>query len=198
MALAQGQRRVGRATSGTETGKEAASEYFAPRKTASESGSGEPHYLALHFGKLVSGEAWQWGTNEKQTDTGSYSAGVTYRVQEYNNSMDLNLRIDFNEYKIAGENPLKMSLMPLLVFPDASSKFPLYFGIGAGLGVFFMQVKDESQVSFDYQILMGARFFNVVSQTGFFIETGMKNHLLLFSSGQFNGAFLTGGAVFTF
>lgn len=200
-AWSQAQPRVGRksSTNGT-TSKEAAAEYFTPdaKKAASDGGAAEAHYLALHLGKLVSGEAWKWGSNDKQTDSGSTSFGVTYRVQEYYNSMDLNVRVDFNEYKIAGESPLKMSLMPLLIFPDASSKFPLYFGVGAGLGVFFKQVKDESQVSFDYQLIAGARFFNIINQTGFFIETGMKNHLLITSDGQFNGAFLTGGAVFTF
>jgi len=103
-----------------------------------------------------------------------------------------------NEYKVLGETPLKMSLMPLLIFPDASSKFPLYFGIGGGPGIFFKQIADESQIAFDYQFLMGARFFDIVNQAGFFVETGMKNHLLVLTSGQFNGVFLTSGAVFTF
>lgn len=193
-AKAQSTPRVGREVS-TPTGQAAAAEYMAPRRTIGE--GGQDHYLAIHLGKLVSGEAWEWGTSDKQTDTGSFTAGVTYRVQEWS-TMDLNVRIDFNEYKVIGERPLKMSLMPLLVFPDASSKFPLYFGIGGGLGIFFKQVPEESQISFDYQILMGARFFDVVEQTGFFIETGMKNHLHLLTSGQFNGTFLSGGAVFTF
>lgn len=177
-------------------GPEAAAEYMSASNPSSRRGSGD-HYLAIHGGRIVSGEAWEWGQRNKQSDTGSYSAGVTYRVREWS-TMDLNLRIDFNEYKIAGETPLKMSLLPLLIFPDASSKFPLYFGVGGGLGVFFKQVPDESQIAFDYQFLMGARFFDVLHQTGFFVETGMKNHLLLLTSGQLNGVFLTGGALFTF
>lgn len=188
--------RVGRDANST---KDVASDYFSPARepeAAVSSGSSD-HYLALHIGKIVSGEAWEWGERGKQTNTGSYSTGVTYRVQEWR-TMDLNVRIDFNEYKVVGESPLKMSLLPLLIFPDASSKFPLYFGFGGGLGIFFKQVPDESQISFDYQLIMGARFFNVMNTTGFFIETGMKNHLLLTSSGQFNGAFLTAGALFTF
>ncbi|MCB0369349.1 MAG: hypothetical protein KDD45_07815, partial [Bdellovibrionales bacterium] len=99
---------------------------------------------------------------------------------------------------IVNEKPLKMSILPVLIFPEASSKFPLYFGVGAGLGVFFKQVQDESNVSFDYQLFMGARFFNVYGSTGFFIETGLKNHLHITSDGQFNGSYLAAGAVFTF
>lgn len=180
-----------------QVGRDAAAKYFQKRAPSEWTGSTD-HYLALHFGKFMSSQSWEWGQNGRQDNVGSGSVGVTYRLHEWNNSADFGVRIDFNEYDVAGEKPLKMSLMPVLAFPDASSRFPLYFGAGAGLGVFFKQHKDESPLSFDYQLFMGARFFNVVGNTGFFIETGMKNHLLLSSSGQFNGVFLTGGAVFTF
>lgn len=192
------QQRVGREVS-PPVGKEVAADYMATSRASGpdENVGKQSHYLAIHGGRLMSGEAWEWGQRNKQSDVGSYSAGVTYRVKEWG-TMDLNLRIDFNEYKVLGETPLKMSLMPLLIFPDASSKFPLYFGIGGGPGIFFKQIADESQIAFDYQFLMGARFFDIVNQAGFFVETGMKNHLLVLTSGQFNGVFLTSGAVFTF
>lgn len=191
------QPRVGREVN-PPVGKEVAADYMSSRASASDENTGrQSHYLAIHVGRLMSGDAWEWGQRNKLSDAGSYSAGVTYRVKEWS-TMDLNLRIDFNEYKVLGETPLKMSLMPLLIFPDASSKFPLYFGVGGGPGIFFKQLADESQIAFDYQLLMGARFFDIANQAGFFVETGMKNHLLVLTSGQFNGVFLTTGAVFTF
>lgn len=159
------------------------------------------HYLALHFGKMMSSTAYEWGSGNKQTDVGNFTAGVTYRVGEWRNSMDLNIRIDFIEYEVAGDGepkPLKMSLLPLITFPDAASKFPLYFGFGVGPGVFFRQTDREASLSLDYQLIAGTRFFDVVENAGFFIETGLKNHLHLWNSGQFNGTFLAAGAVFTF
>jgi hypothetical protein len=86
----------------------------------------------------------------------------------------------------------------MIFFPDANSRFPLYFGGGAGLGVFFKQLENESALSFDYQLVAGARFFDLIDNFGLMIETGMKNHILLFSDGQFNGVFLTVGGVFNF
>lgn len=186
-----------------QVGRDAAAKYFggghrAPAAASSEGGGSTDHYMALHLGRFMSSQSWEWGQNGREDNTGAGSFGVTYRMYEWNNSMDMCVRIDFNEYDVAGEKPLKMSLMPLITFPDATSRFPLYFGAGLGLGVFFKNHKDESPLSFDYQLVMGARFFNVFENAGFFIETGMKNHLQLFSTGQFNGVFLTGGAVFTF
>lgn len=159
------------------------------------------HYLALHVGKMMGSTAYEWGSQNKQTDVGDFTAGLTYRVGEWKNSMDLNLRIDFIQYEINGngeKKPLKMSILPLITFPDASSKFPLYFGFGMGPGVFFRQTDNEASLSLDYQLIAGARFFDVFENAGFFIETGLKNHLQLWNSGQFNGTFLSAGAVFTF
>jgi hypothetical protein len=194
-------------------GRGAASKYFGQRNPDAEeegqsmeiknSNSSGPidHYLALHVGKMMSSTSYEWGNPSKQTDVGDYTVGLTYRMGEWRNSMDLNLRIDFIQYKVDGmgeQKPLKMSIIPLITFPDATSKFPLYFGFGAGPGVFFKQTDDEASLSLDYQLIAGARFFDVFENSGFFIESGLKNHLQLWNSGQYNGTFLAAGAVFTF
>lgn len=183
-----------------KVGREAAAKYFQQRGPAESSSSVAPgdHYMALHVGRFMSSQSWEWAQSGREDNVGRGSYGVSYRLDEWNGSMDFGIRIDFNEYDIGGKKPLKMSMMPTIMFPDASSRFPLYFGGGAGLGVFFTQVEDESSLAFDYQLFMGARFFNIFENTGFFVEMGMKNHLLLTSTGQYNGVFLTGGAVFTF
>jgi hypothetical protein len=67
-----------------------------------------------------------------------------------------------------------------------------------GPGIFFKQASQESSLSLDYELVAGARLFDMVENTGFFLEFGLKNHLLLLSDGQFNGVYLAGGALFTF
>lgn len=180
-----------------EVGREAAARYFGAPVSAQSVGPGN-HYLALHAGSFMDSSAWEWKGNGRRNKVGSNTFGVTYRLDEWNQSMDWNLRVDFSEYKLDDEKPLKMSLLPLLTFPNANARFPLYFGGGLGLGVFFQQIENESPLSLDYQLVLGARFFDVFGNAGFFIETGLKNHLLLTSSGQYNGVFLAGGALFTF
>lgn len=184
-------------------GREAAAKYFQPRDTASSSsfntgGGPSDHYLALHFGRYMASQSYDWGKNGQEDDVGKNQFGVTYRVGEWYNSMDMLLRIDYSEYDVGGETPNKLAFVPMIMFPDATSRFPLYFGAGAGLGVFFKQASGKSALSLDYQVVAGARFFNIFENTGFFIEAGLKNHLLILSSGQFNGTFLATGLVFTF
>lgn len=180
-------------------GRDAAAKYF--QKTDSNryvGGSTSDHYLALHFGKYMASQSYEWGKNGQEDDIGKNMFGVTYRVGEWQNSMDLNIRIDYAEYTLAGENSSKISFMPVVTFPDASSRFPLYFGAGLGLGVFFKQINQKSALSLDYQLILGARFFDIFENTGFFVEAGLKNHVHLLSAGQLNGTFLASGLVFTF
>lgn len=184
-------------------GREAAAKYFQKRDVAENSVGGgavgsADHYLALHFGRLMSSQSYDWDAGGQKDDVGKNNIGLTYRVGEWVNSMDFNLRVDYTDYEVSGEKPSKLSFMPLITFPDANSRFPLYFGAGLGLGVFLKQVDGKSALSLDYQLVAGARFFNVFENTGFFIEAGLKNHLHILSSGQYNGTFLAGGLVFTF
>ena len=204
-----------------EVGKKAASKYFqrnsvrggepvasesshserrsVRREPANDGGtSSSDHYLQIHFGKFLSAQAWEWGRGGKQEDAGEYTMGLTYKFDQWGDFADVNLRIDFNEYKVVDKKPMKMSVLPLVLFPDSGSRFPLYFGAGVGFGVFFKQVEDESTLSLDYQLVLGGRFFDVFENGGFFVETGLKNHIQLLNSGQFNGTYLAAGALFTF
>lgn len=178
-------------------GREAAGQYFKPVRDVSSMGA-DDHYLAIHLGKFMEASAWEWGQRDRLEKVGNYSAGVTYKIDNFTDTMDWDIRIEANEYDVLGERPFKLSFIPMIIFPDAASKFPLYFGAGAGAGVFFRQIKDESYLSFDYQLILGARFFDVYENMGFFIESGIRNHLHLLTSGQFNSVFISIGTVFSF
>jgi hypothetical protein len=165
------------------------------RRPASSSGD---HYLAVHMGSFISDNSYQWGTPSTQSNVGSWNIGVTYRIGEWHNSMDLGLRVDLQSYSLRDGRANKLSFVPVITFPDSGAKFPLYFGGGVGFGVFTQQLPSESPLTLDYQLFAGVRFFDVINNTGFFVEAGLKNHFLVFSDGQFNGNFGALGCVFTF
>lgn len=181
-------------------GREAATGYFKPVNNDENrsSGGSKDHYMALHIGKLVNADAWKWGNNKKTKDVGSATVGVTYRVKEWMDTTDFLIRIDFNEYDIDGEKPQKLSFLPMILFPEAASEFPLYFGAGLGMGVFFKQLDGESSLSIDYQMVVGIRFFDVFENVGLFLESGLKNHIQLTDDGQVNSSYISTGALFSF
>jgi len=191
-------------------GKKAADKYFGrtpsagavdvtdmdsePRSAPRVSGS---EVMMFSLGTFVNSATYNWKGSGKRDDVGRVSYGVTYLFDTWS-KLDTNLRLDFNEYKLDDDRALKLSIMPLWTFPHVDTRFPVYFGLGVGLGVFFVQVPEESNISFDYQLVAGARFLDLFENFGFFVELALKNHLHLLSDGQFNGTALTAGAVFTF
>jgi hypothetical protein len=168
------------------------------RAARNPAGTSADHYLALHVGSYLSDNSYKWGIPENQENVGRWNLGVTYRVGEWVNSMDLLMRFDVSRFALNEDSVTKFSFLPIITFPDASSRFPLYFGAGIGLGVFGTQLNGESSLALDYQLLAGARFFNIWDMTGLFVEGGIKNHVHIFSDGQFNGTYITTGLLFTF
>lgn len=196
---AKGEKTKGK--SNEKVGRKSAEKYMLPKDTSVPEKALEAanaHYLALHFGYFLSDSAYKWGAQDAQSNSGRWNLGVTYRVGEWVNSMDLGVRVDLSSYNLIDGTATKLSFLPVIMFPDASSKFPLYFGAGAGLGVFMKQLSNESPLSLDYQIFGGVRFFDVIKNTGFFVEGGLKNHFLMLSDGQFNGTYFAVGSVFSF
>ena len=183
---------VGRGAAAGYMGKEAS------EQTVSNPAGHRNHYMALHIGKLINADSWKWGSQDKNKNVGSATVGVTYRVKEWADTTDLLIRIDFNEYDLDGKKPQKLSFIPMILFPEASSEFPLYFGAGVGLGVFFKQLNAESALAIDYQMIVGIRFFDVFDNVGLFLESGLKNHIQLTDDGQVNSSFVSAGALFTF
>lgn len=188
-------------------GRKAAAKYLAKNGTDGTEPTKEPveevksskvgeDLLMLSLGSFINSKSYNWGGSDFDS-VGRLSYGVTYIFGEWS-KFDLSFRMDFNDYSVNGQRANKLSLLPILTFPQANRKFPLYFGFGAGLGVYFVQLPRESNISFDYQLLMGARFQDVIDNLGFFLELAIKNHLNVTSSGQFNGSALTAGIVFSF
>jgi hypothetical protein len=192
------------------TGKAAAAEYFKKRKPAakktddegsrepaSEGGGSKARYLAIHVGAFVDDQAYKWGHGD-QSKVGDFNLGVTYRVGEWVNSADFVMRVEYTNYSLDEGAARKLGVIAMITFPDANSKFPLYFGAGVGPGFFIKQIHGQSVMSVDYEVVAGARFLNVFDNLGFFAEFGLKNDIHIFSEGQYNGLFVGGGTVWMF
>mgnify|MGYP003393150976 CR=1 FL=1 len=183
-------------------GRKAAEKYFQEEKKVTDetlsNSLSTAHFMAIHLGTFLSEESFAWGQTRNVKDLGQHSFGVTYRIGEWRKSMDLLFRGEWQSFELPEGDASKLSFMPVLQFPEASSGFPLYFGFGLGFGVFTKQISDESDISLDYQLLGGARWFNLYRNAGFCAEFGLKNHYHVLSSGQLNSLFLSIGSVFTF
>ncbi len=185
-------------------GNKAAQDYFKKRQSAPEvrarkkrAPSGQTHLLNIYMGTNLRDDSYNWGAQGGK-DVGTLSMGLSYRVGEWVGSTDFLLLMDFSSFSLKEGSANKASFMPMVTFPDVKSRFPLYFGAGLGLGIFFEQLKGESSLSIDYQLVAGARFFDVLDGMGLFFESGIKNHVHILSDGQMNAVFVNLGTIFLF
>ena len=190
------------AQSAPKVGRGAAAKYLSPSTTevgepSSKHRSAGDGYLYLMAGPYVNSASYAWKGGDKRTGIAKSSYSITYLFDQWN-SLDTNIRIDFTDFVLEDDKALKMSLMPLWTFPMVETRFPLYFGFGVGLGIFFKQIENESNLSVDYQAVTGLRFPDLFENTGFVFEFGLKNHIHLLSDGQLNATSLTVGALFSF
>lgn len=187
-------------------GKKAAAKYFQARGSDSyepsypstiEALTSDDHFMAVGISSYTSSKAYNWGVN-RERDVAKTGLDVTYRLTQEYALFDEVIRLSFNTYDVANKDASKLSFLYGMTFPDATSKFPLYFGFAVGPGVFFKQIDGESEIALDYHMFLGLRLFNLLEQTGFFVEGGIKNHMHVTSDGQLNGTYFSAGAVFTF
>lgn len=179
---------------GASVGRLAAQKYFT--KDAQTGNQLTDRLISLHVGGYMHSKAYLWGSEAATEKAGVQTTGVTYKIGEWPQTMDLSLRLDYFQYEIGNSRPIKISFLPMLTFPDSGSGFPLYFGGGIGPGVFISQISQESALALDYQLIFGLRWPDIWRNSGFFIESGIKDHLHVLSDGQFTSQFLTAGAVF--
>lgn len=199
-----------------KVGKTAAAKYFqkapadyeynsrGPSDEGSSLGGGSSgssqsdHYMMVGLTSFVQSQAYRWGdANEKGENVGKWGVDVSYRISQDEYLFDQAIKISYSQYELS-EKLSKIGFLYSISFPEAETRFPLYFGIAAGPGVYINQLKEESVLSLDYQLYFGLRVFDLFDRTGLFIEGGLKNHLHLLSDGQYNGTYLATGAVFAF
>ena len=165
---------------------------FQSRKKASS-------YLQFHVGNTFSkDQAFLWGEVRREKQVARMTAGITYRPKGRRKILDTHLRGDLISFSLQNKRLLKLSLLPLFfTLPSLDSQFPVYVGLGGGLGIFINeQLYDESYFSFDYQFIAGLRLFEVFENIGANFEVAYKNHLFLFNNGGHKALYVSLGVSF--
>lgn len=183
-----------------DTGKEAAAKYFSPRpsnerinaKNSAGTTYAYARQIGLSAGTFFQGKSYQWLGDEVD----GWAMQLDYRgPAEPGDFIGQGFRLGFQKFQSMDVDLSKISLLWSLTFP-ARVSFPVYIGANLGPGFFLRQIEDESWLTLDYQAYLGLRLNSSHSQ--FFIESGMKNHLLVLSNGQFSGWFVASGVAYKF
>ena len=154
-------------------------------------------HIALHLALFPESKSHQWGESPSSVKAIS-NIGLTAYLDNLNSFVDQFIRVELTAYGVKDEHLNKVSFIPVFIFPDIASQFPLYLGAGMGASIFSQQIKNESIVALDYQLFTGIRLLSPKEPIGLFVEAGLKNHIHILSDGQLNSSYLSGGLVWSF
>ncbi len=153
----------------------------------------------IHMSGFLNSTSHSWGSDGRAEDMGRFNFGLTHFRGPSEWIGDVAIRTEFTTYRVGERQPVKLAALPMLFYPEWTDEFPIYFGLGVGLGIMFNAPKNESAFTFEYQVSLGLKFdklFSSYEGWGFFLEGGIKNHLSLLSKGEFDGEYIAAGVSF--
>ena len=178
-----------------EFGKEAADEYILKRTNKLTNPDGR--FIGLMAGHSLTSSAYNWGDkqcSDKCKGVGRLQTGLIYGTRLNWKSVDLLWRSTVHFFNLKDEyEPMSFSVKPTLVFPEFRSQIPVYFGVGAGIGMFIKQAFETSAISIDLDMFAGFRWSNLLGPIGFFAEFGLQSKIFLLHRGRFNSGYAAAG-----
>lgn len=129
---------------------------------------------------LVMGTPFYRESREKSFD--AFSAvmfGFNQRIREIAYLGDLNLQVAMFSSKLATRRATLLEVSPRISIPEVQTAFPLYIGLGLGLGFYPRYIiKKLPPFSVNNQFFIGLRFFEIYHNLGFSAEINLRMHYL--------------------
>ena len=115
--------------------------------------------------------------NKKFKPVSSAFLAFTQNVREIKELGDVQLRASLLAAQLEEGKEASLELSALLTFPEIRSQFPIFFGMGFGLGFYpFYILEDIPFFSFHIPFLFGIRLFEIYHNLGAGAELNLRIH----------------------
>ena len=115
--------------------------------------------------------------NKKFKPVSSGFLSFTQNVREIKDLGDVQLRASLLASQLEEGKEVSLELSALLTFPEIRSQFPIFFGMGFGLGFYpFYILEDIPSFSFHSPFLLGIRLFEIYHNLGVGAELNLRIH----------------------
>ena len=103
--------------------------------------------------------------------------GFNQKAREIKDFGDLNIQFSFSSLQLDRQKALLLEVMPQLSFPEMRSAFPIYLGLGIGLGFYPRNIiRKKPSLSLSGEFFAGLRFLNLYHNLGFSSEINLRMH----------------------
>ena len=146
--------------------------YFSKRS------SNQVHYDYSRSFFLSSGLSFYRINTDKILDPySSLLFAFSQNVKEIKNLGDLGLKVSLFSSRMQKKQATLLELMPFISIPEIQTAFPIYVGMGFGLGFNpDLLIKEKSFFSFNGQFFLGLRFLKIYHNLGFSTEVNLRIH----------------------
>ncbi len=150
---------------------------------------------------VLSGGASFYRESAKQSfgPLSSFVLGFNQVLREIKDFGDISLQVSVFSSKMAKQNSALLEIASRLSMPPARLAFPLYVGLGAGLGFYpYYIVKKIPSLSVSAQFFAGFRFFDLYHNLGLSAELNLQMRCPFNEMEIYIETFGQGGLIFSF
>ena len=116
-------------------------------------------------------------TEKSLNSFSAFTLNFNHIIKEVSSLFDVNLQWTVFYSKLKEDRVTLLELTPRISIPEARSDFPLYVGVGLGLGIYpYYIIKKQAFLAANGQFFAGLRFSEIHKNIGVVTELNAKIH----------------------
>ena len=163
--------------------------YFSGKKSTS------PRDMVLYLGSSV----YSGAKSFKRKPFTSFIAGFRQQIWKISNIGDISLKTEIQSFRLKNGRATQININPVFSLPDRENGFPVYVGLGAGVGFYpYFILMGEPSLSLNGQFFAGLRLVNLYENLGLNAELALNMHVPFRDSQLYMETIANLGLIFSF
>ena len=165
--------------------------YFAGNETNDHRG------MVLYLGSSIySDDAIK---DFKRKPFSSWVLGFQQQIKEVSDLGDFSLKTELQNFRLTTGRATQINITPVFSLPEGGNGFPVYVGLGAGLGFYpYHILKGNPFFSLNTQFFVGLRLANLYKNLGLHAELALYMHIPFQDNRLYMDTIASLGVMFSF
>ena len=151
--------------------------------------------MVLYLGSAV----YSGAKTFKRKPFSSFIAGFRQQIWKISNIGDISLKTEIQSFLLKTGRATQINVNPVFSLPDTENGFPIYVGLGAGIGFYpYYILMGEPSLSLNGQFFTGLRLVNLYENLGLSAELVLNMHVPFKESQLYMETIASLGLLFSF
>lgn len=179
------------------SGSEGKSYTSSVKRYFSGSGASDQRSMVLYLGSSIYSD--NAVKNFKRKPLSSWVLGFQQQIKEISGLGDFNLKTELQNFRLTTGRATQINITPVFSLPESENGFPVYVGLGAGLGFYpYHILKGNPFFSLNTQFFTGLRLTNLYENLGLHVELALYMHIPFQDKRLYMDTIASLGVIFSF